>query len=453
MHDRRVPQHDTRKASGKHGPAADALDAPFDSTLHLSSGKMISIVLVLFAFVWIGWIILADTAADNAAMSDPQRALRWMPSEAIALDELADREIKKPDGNLKVARNLAERALQSDPIDARALFLLGWIAEKKGAPTRADALMVLSGARTWRDIGTQAWLVNRDIQHGQFEQALAHVDALVRIHPDFFEKVFPVLFAFTRDQRTLAALTTFLGAAPPWRVDFLAKLSSQTPDVGPLVQLYAGLENSPHPPNAVELRPYLDRLVKDGRFTQAYQSWLKTLPSPQRTGEVYPYNGDFASPIDGLPFNWLIRSVTGMDVQIVASSRTADGRALQLEFSGTRVAPFTLGQLLLLPPGEYRLTGMVKAEALRTQRGLAWQISCAESPGNTLASTDLVANAMPWTRFSVNFTIPAANCRGQWLNLAIPSRTASERQIEGQIWYEQLHINNTVGTAGEGIKY
>lgn len=420
------------------GPDASAGSAY--SLIRFSPGRMVLVVLVLVGLMWVGWRIVADTAGYNAAASDPEAALAWVPSEARALDELAYREFTKSGGNLDTARGLAERALRSNPLDARALLVLGLIAERQGDQARADILIHLSGARTWRDPTTQAWLLKRDIQRGEFEQVLSHLDALLRVNPEVFEQAFPVLSAFTIDKRTFDALASFLAAAPPWRTNFLATLSARMSDARPLVQLYAVLKDSQHPPDAIELGPYLDRLIRDGRFADAYQSWRETLPPQQRTSEVYPYNGDFTAPIDGLPFNWLLRPVFGMNIQIVASPGKGESRAIQLQFSGARVTAFTVGQLMLLPPGDYRMTGKVRAEELRTERGLGWKISCAETPNNTLALTHLVADAVPWTSFSVDFAVPAGNCRGQWLNLEIPSRTASERQIEGQIWYENIQI-------------
>ncbi|MFZ0845992.1 MAG: hypothetical protein WAM62_09390, partial [Pseudolabrys sp.] len=130
----------------------------------------------------------------------------------------------------------------------------------------------------------------------------------------------------------------------------------------------------------------------------------------------------------------------GVDIQIVPAPGKTAGRALELEFSGTRVAPFTVGQIMLLEPGEYRLTGQVRAEGLRTQRGLRWHIFCGTPHNNTLALTDLFAKPMQWTGFSADFAVPSENCKGQWLKLEIPDRTASERQIDGQIWFENMQI-------------
>ncbi|MEI9805538.1 MAG: hypothetical protein WDN48_15495 [Pseudolabrys sp.] len=352
------------------------------------------------------------------------------------------REVTKTGGDLDAARGFAERALKSNPLDERALFLLGLIAERQGNQARADAFIRLSDARTRRDPGPQAWLVNRDIQRGEFDWALAHADALLRVNWQFMEQLYPVLAGFMAGQRPLDALTKILASGPPWRPDALRRLS-QSSDPRRLEQLFAALQASEQPLKPNELAPYLERLIRDGQFTQAHRSWWATLPAQQRSSQALLYNGDFTAQIDGLPFNWLLRPTNGVDIQVVASPGEPSGRALQLQFSGARAGVFTVGQLLPLPPGTYRLTGKVKAEGLRTERGLRWQVSCAESPPNTLGLTDLFAKATPWAGFSADFTVPAANCAGQWLNLEIPSRTASEREIDGRIWFENLGIANT----------
>ncbi len=398
--------------------------------------------------MWLGWQIVANTASYNAATASPETALAWRSNEAAALDELAYREFRKSDGNLDAARSFAESALRANPLDARALAVLGMIAEREGDQARAANLMGLSGARTWRDMTTQAWLLKDEIQNGDFEHALLHVDAILRINPRFLDQTIPVLAAFTIDQQTFNALASFLATNPPWRAQVLGRLSTQLSDPGRLGQLYAALKDSQHPPDATELRPYLDRLIKDGKYAEAYQSWRETLPPEQRTKQSLLYNGDFAFPIDALPFNWLLQPVQGVNIQIVASPGKENGRALQFQFPGTR-ASFVVGQLMLLPPGEYRFTGSVRAQDLRTQRGLEWQISCAEAPNNVIARTELVAHTTPWASFAVGFVVPAQDCRSQWLKLDIASRTASERQIEGQVWYENLWIGEA--TSGNSM--
>lgn len=429
----RHTRHRTRRTAGR----SSAPTGRPVSSIRISARRLALIGLVVVGFGWIGCQIIVDTAGKNA--TEPETVLAWTPEDAGALDELAYREVAKTDGNLDIARTLAQRALRSNPLDARALFVLGLIAERLADRSRAESLMRLAGARTWRDPNTQGWLLKRDIQRGDFGQSLSHLDALLRTNEDLVDQTVPLLAAFTIDQRTFDAIASFLDTAPPWRTSALERLSNRLSDVGRLTELFTALKNGRHPPSVAELAPYLGRLVRDGRFGEAHQTWRETLPPPQRNAELTLYNGDFAAPIDGLPFNWLLRPVRGMDVQIVGLPDTAS-RALQFQFSGARIESFTVRELVMLMPGEYRLNGSVRAEALRTTGGLAWNISCADAPQNVLARTSPAAGSLPWTGFSAVFVVPAESCRGQWLNLELQSRTASERQIEGQVWYRNLEI-------------
>lgn len=413
--------------------------------MHLSTARMLLSVLVLVGLVWVAWQIVASTAAYNLATNDPESALAWIPHEAIALDEVAYREFTKSGGDLNIARGFAERALRSHPLDARALSILGLIAERQGDTEGADRLMSLAGERTWRDMNTQAWLLKRNVERGDFDRALAHIDALLRTNPRLIEQTTLVLMTFTLDQQSFDALARLLGSNPPWRAGFLERLSTQMSEGARLSELYTALKESPQPPNAKELRPYLDRLVKDGRIRDAYQAWRDTLSSERKIRKSLLYNGDFSDPIDGLPFNWLLNSAQGVNIQIVGSANKDEGRALQLQFSGTRVGVFTVRQLMVLPPGHYRFTGNIRAQELRTQRGLEWRILCPDPPNHVLTRTDLVANSTPRASFSVGFTVPQRDCPHQWLSLEIPSRTASERQIEGQVWYDNLQVRQGPG--------
>ena len=398
------------------------------------------IVCVLFALIWVGWRITTQTAAGSLARSDPDAALNWVADESIALDQLAQKELVGQNGNLDFAREWAQRALRSNPLDSRALTLLGLIAERKGDGKTADALMQIAGARTWRDRELQAWLFNRDFRHGDYAQALAHADAILRMDSEWQTELFPVLAALTVDARAFEDLTGFLATSPPWRTWFLSQLSTRLANRARLIQLYAALDETEKPPTKQELRPYLDRLIKDGNFDQAKQTWQDTLSPEQQANEIYPFNRDFSLPIDGLPFNWNLETVPGVEIQIVSAADGGGKSALLVQFSGARVSFANVKQLMLLSAGDYTFRGRVKAEELVTARGLWWKIFCADSVAKTLAHTELVSGTLPWSDFAVNFQVPAADCEAQWLQLELPARIEPEKKIAGQVWYQQLRI-------------
>ena len=43
-----------------------------------------------------------------------------------------------------------------------------------------------------------------------------------------------------------------------------------------MTQLYQSLIRSAQPPTALEMKPYLDRLIQMGRFDEANQAWRAT---------------------------------------------------------------------------------------------------------------------------------------------------------------------------------
>ena len=140
-------------------------------------------VLALFALVLVAVVIVADTAGHNLAVSDPDGALLLAPWEPIALDELAQRQLTSTSGELSSVEDLARRALVSDPLDSRALSLLGFVAERKGDLARAEALMSLAAARSWRNPEPHVWLFAQAIRRGKFEEALTQADGLLRVYP------------------------------------------------------------------------------------------------------------------------------------------------------------------------------------------------------------------------------------------------------------------------------
>ena len=404
-------------------------------------------VCVVLSLIWVGWRIIAQTAAQSLAQSHPDAAISWVADQPTALNQLVQQQLTNPDGNLNSAREWAQRALRSNPLNARTLALLGLIAERKGDQKGADALMRIAGARTWNDPMTNAWLFNREIARGDYPNALPYLDAMLRM--DFEaqkRRLLPMLVAFTNNPLAFKSLTTFLATSPPWRTWFLSELSARLSNQARLVELYTALNETENPPTKKELRPYLDRLIKSGNFEQAYQIWRETLQPEQRENSTYPFNRDFEIAIDGAPFNWNLDAPRGAHVEIVTSDDSGRKRALLVEFSGGRIDFASVKQLMMLPSGNFTFRGKVKTKELRTSRGLWWHIFCANASTITLAHTELVSGTAPWTDFAVKFEVPATDCKAQWLRLELPARIGSEFSIEGQVWYQDLRIAPTSTT-------
>src|SRR5262245_15444276 len=403
-------------------------------------------ILSLVGLFLVAAFIAADAIGYNLAGSDPEAALLVAPWQSVALDEQVQKQLSSASGKFEPIEDLARRALFFDPLDSRSLSLLGMIAERKGDLAGAQTLISLSAARSWRNPEAHVWLFGQAIRRGNWEEALVHADGLLRLYPGSSPKAFsisattfPIMVLFGFDPRGLAALEGALAANPPWRREFLSRVVVNGANDPLMTQLYRSLTRSNQPPTASEMKPYLERLIQAGRFDEAYQEWRTTTNSQAEAPARYLYNGNFEAPFDGSPFNWVFDFVSGAEIQITETRDGEESRALRVEFSGARASLGRVGQLLMLTPGNYRLELAEKASSLRTERGLIWQISCAESR-SVLAETSPLTGTVSWTQLKVKFTVPASDCQAQWLKLIIPARTASESEIEGEAWFKGFRV-------------
>jgi len=398
---------------------------------------LIAIAVILVA---IAWRIVSETAAYSAAVANADLGLPWSAGEAAVFDQDAKRELIKTNSDLRRVASLARQALESTPIDARALTLLGLVAERQGERDRAERLMQVAGSRTKRDGIAQVWLFANDLRRGELEQGLPRIDAVIRTTPELQPQVFAALTMLLGSDSGLRAIAALLGGKKiPWREKALAHFSGNVQDGERLTQLYSILKVSPYAPTPIEIKSLLTRLIADGQFARAYRSWRESLPN-QADADAYPYNRDLRTPLEGGPFDWTLDTVPGTDIRIADSQNGTEERAIHLQFSGARITLGTVGQLLVLQPGEYRFSGRVRAQRLESQRGLRWRIFCADDVSRNLAYTNLVAGTVPWSEFQTSFSVPRDACRAQWLRLEIPARVDSERRIQGEAWYEALRI-------------
>src|SRR5262249_42055803 len=96
----------------------------------VSTWQLSIVVCVLLVLIWIGWGIVAQTAARSLAKSHPDAALGFVANQPVALMQLTQQQLAESGGDLDSAREWAQRALRSSPLNSHALALLGLIAER-----------------------------------------------------------------------------------------------------------------------------------------------------------------------------------------------------------------------------------------------------------------------------------------------------------------------------------
>jgi hypothetical protein len=380
----------------------------------------------------LGWhIILAASTPDSAA-----------------LVRTAQAHIEGAGGTIDWAevRRMARRALRANPLETRAVVLLGLAAEADGDVALAGDLMSLASARTLRDRTAHAWLFDVRLNEGNFAAALDHADVLLRAHPRLKPALLPWLMATAAVPAGRAAIVERLEAGPPWRGWFLAGLSRHAADPSGPTPVYTALQAGPRPPLSAELRPHLERLIGAGRYEQAMLVWLASLPPQDAASLDYLHNGSFDREITNLAFDWVIGRVRGADIDVTASPSGA-GKALRVRFGKARVPLRHVRKLMTLPPGAYELSGKAMAVDLRNARGVQWRLACADGQRDMLASTPRITGTVT-AEFAEPFTVPSQGCRAQWLHLELAARIAPEQDVDGgTVWFEALQVRRAAPAA------
>lgn len=397
------------------------------------------VVLILSGVV--AWQVVAVAQSRRLADSAPEEALAWRPHDPDALSGLAEREfidVAPAGGNTDAARAAARDALQAGPLEVRAIRVLGWIADNDGDNPRALRLMTLAASRSQRDVSSHLWMFHNRLGARDFNAAFAHGDALLRNGATFREAAVLMSSAAGADDAAATALARRLATGPAWRIPFVRELSaSQDPDVTLSILLAvkeAGVAIMPEESAAVA-----GRLIRMGRLKEAYLAWVLLLPPAGYDVLDNVFDGGFEGQREAGQFAW---SFSGETVQI-AQAPGRPGKALVVQ-SGVGKSRILAGQMLVLPPGTYRLTMIAQQQGLG-DGAMEWVVTCAGGRSSDPPLGRLIVpNSDDWAPLSATFTVPGA-CDAQRLAL----RNGGKGRAAATGWFDDIRVE-LAGQSGAG---
>ena len=387
------------------------------------------IAILAVSLLFAGWRVIGQMQAERYAQTEPERALRWRPNDPRALLALAERQLAQ--GDAPAAQATARRLLAHEPLQGEAFRILAAASDKQGDRAQAFRLYRIAARRAPRDVPTRAWLAQRYLEQGDYAQALEQIDNLLRMSPQKIRAVTPVLVQLAQDPAFAEALAGTLRSGPPWRNRVLAALRdprSGNPlaagQVMQALQANDGLSKD-------EYMRWLDSLMAQGRWGEAYARWAGRAAKPDGRLPLL-YNGDFAQMPSDTGFDWRRRRVPGVLLQFEPAAGSG-GQIAYLQFIGRRIPSAGLEQALMLSPGRYRLSMRVRAQALRSEMGLQWQVICV-GPVRVAERSDPIEGSFGWRETAMDFVIPPTGCPGQWLRLVNPVPSGAGQQVAGQLW-------------------
>ena len=337
-------------------------------------------------------------------------------------------------------KSWAQQALRGDPLNARALRILAQIAEHGSDGALTEALMQGAAQRSLQESLAIFWMMRQNYRDRDYAEAIRYADILLRTRPQLSEHVFPMLGRIAEIPIAKGELKSALAKDPPWRVQFFNALPRNVTDARTPLELLLSLRDAAAPPTDAERQAYLQALIEHKLYELAYYSWLQFLPPDQLSKAGRLFNGSFEVPPSGLPFDWVFKKGPGVNVKFAPRPDHEQERALLIEFGPGRVN-FGGGitELVLLPPGDYRLEGKYKSD-LVSQRGLQWSVKCADATTPIGVSTTMNGSNPAWQDIDLTFTVPDNDCPAQYVSLALDARSASEQFVSGAVWYDDLEI-------------
>jgi hypothetical protein len=342
--------------------------------------------------------------------------------------------------DLATIRAEAESALMDDPLNPRALRILGQAADAAKNDTDAVKFMQAAAQMSLHESVADYWLMLKSTEAGDYKTAIAYGDALLRTNLGLGPYVAPLLAHYADKEPSASVVKALMLGNPPWRQMFFAYLPRSVADVRTPLGILLALKASPTPPTSEEIGRYLAYLIEHKYYDLAYYAWLQLLPAEELQHVELLYNGNFAKAPSGLPFDWTITQGSGVTIDIVRDPDSDSGRALSVDFLYGRVDYHSVSELVHLAPGTYQFDGHYKGELIGP-RGLKWRIACADNANAPIAESDMIGGvASTWKEMKFTFKVPDAGCRAQYVRLDLDARMASEQIVNGSMLFSGLSI-------------
>jgi hypothetical protein len=236
-------------------------------------------------------------------------------------------------------------------------------------------------------------------------------------------------------------LESVLDGDPPWRWSFFASICPGLMHLSLPMDLFLHMRDNGHPPTANDVTPYLTCLTQHGVYPLAQDAWRRLLQGADTKASGLLFNGTFDVPSSGTPFDWTFRTAGGARIEVAEAPGKPGQNALKLAFLDQFIEAFVVAKLVVLPAGDYVLTGR-QTGAFNAKHGLRWSVACVARPFAPFAQSDrLFGSASGWKDFAFAFSVPDKDCPAQIVNLRIDAVSESEWIVSGEAWFTDLALD------------
>jgi hypothetical protein len=370
------------------------------------------IIVAALVLLWLSTVItLALVARERAPMGFPWWTgtdARVAAASSVALDPRS-RDFAR-------ARRLAIAALNREPVNVGAARSLALVEDRMGHAARAARLFRYAESLSRRDLLTQLWLIETNVRRNDIPETLRHYDRAMRTSATGIAQLTPILVAAAADPAIRRDLVPLVARRPPWWTPFMIALISDSQSGDALYDLVRSVRLDMR--DGVEramMASALQRLV-DLRSYDRAQALYRAARGTSANGALLR-DGGFEQDSLLPPFDWAYTDQDGLAATRRTNDR-ADGNALYLLASAGRTG-VAARQLVLLPPGRYRLAGRAGDVPSGDVRPPKIAVRCLGDLRPALIELAMTPGAA--TRFGGTFAVPAGGCPAQMLEIRPPS--------------------------------
>lgn len=319
---------------------------------------------------------------------------------------------------------MSEAAVES-PMSPEPFLVRGVRAERDGDELAAKRAYLAAQWRDPRSLPAAYFLASQYFREGDSLAGLQQTALLARLSPNGTAAVAPFVAAFAQDRSNWRQMRAMFRSQPGLEDAVLIALAQDPRNADAILALADARHRKPDSP---WLGALLARLVDSGDFARARSLWSSVGKGGGATDLVF--DTGFSKPGPPPPFNWaLVASNVGL------AERQPAGR-LHAIFYGN-VDGVLASQLVLLPPGKYRLHMQLVGAPLHAE-AVRWSIRCAKS-GEPVALIGVdEAASRGWT-----FAIPPG-CPAQWLELSGRSGDIAQ---QADVTISSLSVSRVDGNA------
>jgi hypothetical protein len=293
---------------------------------------------------------------------------------------------------------MIDDAAAKAPLSPEPFLVRGVQAQAAGDLDAAKAAFLGAQWRDPRSMPAAYFLAEYYLKEGSLLDGLKQTTILARLSPNGVNAAAPFVAAYAKNRRNWPQMRALFRSQPALENDVLTALAQDARNTDAVLALSDAGHRTPQ---SQWLPVLLSSLVANGDYARARAIWSSV--GGGHAGRDLVFDPRFSAPDPPPPFNWSLGSST------VGLAERQPGAKLHVIFYGNQDGVLA-SQLLLLPPGQYRLQMQLAGSSAHPEL-LRWSIRCDKSsePIGDIAIDQAAARG--WT-----FAVPAS-CPAQRLEL------------------------------------